>query len=377
MGEKLLFIYYQNIKAGGVAKVLAYLVNELVDEGYEIDILFLMSEHNDFYPIDSRVKKHYVDSFAHWAFAICAFNKRRLRFIPKLQAINDYIYQLGVTLLMNKWLKENHKSYDNIISCWYKLSCTLALNKNVNRKTIAWEHISYKTGNAFWNYLRRSYKNLKAIISTNIPGEKFYKTINQNSTTIYNPMDKELELQNYIPTEDKENTISVVARLDPEKNISEFINIISETQLPENWKVVIIGSGSMESEIRNQVINQNLSSKIELLGSKNMDEVYELLSKSKINCLTSNVEALPTILIQSMFFSNALVAYDCTYGPSDIINEKNGFLIPLGEKATFIDKLNYLVNNPISLDKLMKSSFEESQKWKKDAIIEKWKNVLS
>ena len=48
MGKKLLFIYYQNIKAGGVAKVLANLVNELVDNGYEIDILFLMSEHNHY-----------------------------------------------------------------------------------------------------------------------------------------------------------------------------------------------------------------------------------------------------------------------------------------------------------------------------------------
>jgi glycosyltransferase involved in cell wall biosynthesis len=378
MGKRLLFVYYQNIKAGGVAKVLTNLVNELVNEGYEIDILFLMEEHEDFYPIDSRIKKHYVNSFSYWTWSLTKFNRKRLRFIPKIHSINNYIYQLGVTLLMNQWLKENHEKYDSIISCWYKLSCTLALHKDVNHKTIAWEHISYKTGGPFYNHLRRKYySNLKAVISTNIPGEKYYRQINKNTTTIYNPMDSEVESQKHIPFEEKENTISVVARLDPEKNISEFVEIISKANLPESWRVVIIGSGSEESKIRKEVIDKNLTSTIELLGSKNMDEVYTLLRSSKINCLTSNVEALPTILIQSMFFSNALIAYNCNYGPSDIINEKNGFLIDSGDQQNFIEKLKKLTHDEELLSNLIKTSFEESHIWKKKSIINKWKLLLN
>ncbi|WP_312767504.1 glycosyltransferase [Epilithonimonas sp.] len=377
MGKKLLFIYYQNIKAGGVAKVLANLANELVSDGYQIDILFLMREHEDFYPLDSRIKKHYVDSFSFWTFKICKFNQKYLRFIPKIANINTYIYQLGVAKLMNRWLKENHMRYDNIISCWYKLSCSLALNKIVNHKTIAWEHISHTTGGPFWNRLRRFYKNLKAIISTNVPGERYYRTVNEQSTTIYNMMDSEVESQAFISPENKKNIISVVARLDPEKNISEFINIISGTDLPENWKVVIIGSGSQEDHLKKEVVEKGLYSKIELLGSKTMEEVYELLRSSKINCLTSRVEALPTILIQSMFFSNVLVAYDCNYGPSDIINSNNGFLIDLGDQQAFIGNLEKLIHDEQLLNELMRTSFEESQNWRKESIKEKWKSILS
>ena len=87
MSPKLLFIYYQNIKAGGVAKVLSNLVNELVNEGYEIDILFLMEKHDDFYPIDPRVKKHYIDSFDYWTWRLCAFNKKTSVLFQKLQAL--------------------------------------------------------------------------------------------------------------------------------------------------------------------------------------------------------------------------------------------------------------------------------------------------
>jgi len=104
--------------------------------------------------------------------------------------------------------------------------------------------------------------------------------------------------------------------------------------------------------------------------------VYELINKSKINCLTSTAEALPTILIQAMFCSNALIAYDCNYGPSDIINENNGFLIPLGDKQMFREKLEYLIMNEDVYNDLNKSSYEESQKWKKGKILEKWTEIL-
>ena len=375
MGEKLLFIYYQNIKAGGVAKVLANLVNELVDEGYEIDILFLMSEHNDFYPIDSRVKKHYVDSFAHWAFAICAFNKRRLRFIPKLQAINDYIYQLGVTLLMNKWLKENHKSYDNIISCWYKLSCTLALNKNVNRKTIAWEHTSHEVGGSLYNQLKLKYRNLKNVVVLNQNDLNYYKDITPKTVVIGNMMDEKTEAQDFIPNEQKSNLITMIARLDEEKNVLEFLEIIKESNLPQDWQVKIIGDGNQRKILENY-INENFLTHISLEGQLNSEQVKEILFKSKISCLTSLREGFGVVLIEAMFSSNALIAYDCPSGPSEIINSKNGFLIPLRNKQQFQDKLKFLIENPNTLETLMKTSFQDSQNWKKDTIIEKWKNIL-
>ena len=375
MGKKLLFIYYQNIKAGGVAKVLANLVNELVDNGYEIDILFLMSEHNDFYPIDSRVKKHYVDSFGHWAFSICAFNKRRLRFIPKLQAINDYIYQLGVTLLINKWLKENHKNYDTIISCWYKLSCTLALNKKVNKKTIAWEHTSHTVGGPLYNQLKLKYGILKNVVVLNQNDFKYYKDINPKTVVIGNMMDEKTESQDFIPNEKKGNLVTMIARLDEDKNVLEFLEIIKESNLPQDWEVKIIGDGDQRKILENY-INENSLSNVSLEGQLNSAQVKDILSKSKINCLTSLREGFGVVLIEAMFSSNALIAYDCPSGPSEIVNNENGFLIPLRDKKLFQNKLKFLIENPYTLETLMKTSFQDSQNWKKDTIIEKWKNIL-
>ena len=375
MGKKLLFIYYQNIKAGGVAKVLSNLANELVDEGYEVDILFLMAEHEDFYPLDSRIKKHYVDSFSYWTWSVVEFNRKNLRTIPKINSLNDLIYQLGITLLMNKWLKENQKKYDHIISCWYKLSCILTLNKHVNHKTIAWEHISHQVGNAFYNRLKLKYKNLSKVVVLNEDDHNFYRPINRETLTIGNMMGNETENQTFVPDQNKENLITMIARLEPEKNVLEFLEIIKDADLPTNWKINIIGDGPQKATLQNY-INEHSLINISLLGQLDAKEVHSILRKSKIHCLTSLREGFGVVLIEAMFASNALIAYDCPSGPSEIVNDNNGFLMPLRDKECFKEKLKYLIDHPNVLEDLMKTSFNESEKWKKDAVIKKWKSIL-
>ena len=124
------------------------------------------------------------------------------------------------------------------------------------------------------------------------------------------------------------------------------------------------------------VRNKNLTNIVCFTGTKTTDEISKLLDKSKILVSTSLREGLPTVLIESIFCSNVLIAYDCNYGPSDIINENNGFLIRLGDKHMFREKLEYLMMNENIYNDLNKSSYKESQKWKKDKILEKWIKIL-
>jgi hypothetical protein len=133
-------------------------------------------EKRAFLPLNSNIKVHNIDTFSHWAWKICEFNVKHLRFIPKIRNINAYIYHIGVFLMLRNWRK-NHQNYDIIISAWYKLSSFLALNKKASKKTIAWEHVTYETGGFFKDTLRRYYKNLKGIVCINSPAIEYYQTI--------------------------------------------------------------------------------------------------------------------------------------------------------------------------------------------------------
>ena len=122
-----------------------------------------------------------------------------------------------------------------------------------------------------------------------------------------------------------------------------------------------------ENQLKNRVIFH---------GTKNSNEILELLRKSKIFGFTSLKEALPTVLVEAMFCGNAIVSYNCNYGPSDIINENIGFLINLNNQQAFKTALEKLINDKSLMNKMAQDSISYSQEWKKEEILKKWNTII-
>lgn len=374
--KRILLVYYKLFKPGGVAKVLTNLANSLSEEGYTVEILLLMSKRDHFYPLNSNIKVHNIDTFSHWAWKICEFNIKYLKFIPKIRNINAYIHHIGVFLMLRNWMRKNHQNYDTIISAWYKLSSFLALNKKVNKKTVAWEHVTYETGGLlFKDTLRRYYKNLKGIVCINSPAIEHYKQYNK-TYFIPNIIGEPFENQEEINFKDKENFISFVGRLDREKNVIALLEIFKESKIPTNWKLQIIGDGSERKNLEQLVEKNELQERIIFYGTKTSEEILKLLRRSKIFGFTSLKEALPTVLVEAMFCSNAIISYNCNYGPSDIVKNNSGFLIDVNNKEDFIQKLEMLTNCDEKLEKMMENASKEAQNWKQNEILKKWQEII-
>ena len=374
--KRILLVYYKLFKPGGVAKVLTNLANSLSEEGYTVEILLLMSKRDHFYPLNSNIKVHNIDTFSHWAWKICEFNNTHLRFIPKRNNINAYIHHIGVFLMLRNWMRKNHQNYDTIISAWYKLSSFLALNKKASKKTIAWEHVTYETGGLlFKDTLRRYYKNLKGIVCINSPAIEHYKQYNK-TYFIPNIIGEPFENQEKINFKDKENFISFVGRLDREKNVIALLEIFKESKIPADWKLQIIGDGSERKNLEHFVEKNQLQDRVIFYGTKTSEEILKLLRRSKIFGFTSLKEALPTVLVEAMFCSNAIISYNCNYGPSDIVKNNSGFLIDVNNKEDFIQKLEMLTNSDEKLEKMMESASKEAQNWKQNEILKKWQEII-
>lgn len=373
--KRILLVYYKLFKPGGVAKVLTNLANSLSEEGYTVEILLMMEEKEHFYPLNSDVKVHNIDTFSHWAWKICEFNIKYLKFIPKIRNINAYIYHIGVFLMLRNWMRKNHQNYDTIISAWYKLSSFLALNKKVNKKTVAWEHVTYETGGLlFKDTLRRYYKNLKGIVCINSPAIEHYKQYNK-TYFIPNIIGEPFENQEKINFKDKENFISFVGRLDREKNVIALLEIFKKANVSKDWKLQIIGDGNEKNNLEKFVEENQLQDRVIFYGTKTSEEILKLLRRSKIFGFTSLKEALPTVLVEAMFCSNAIISYNCNYGPSDIVKNNSGFLIDVNNKEDFIQKLEMLTNSDEKLEKMMESASKEAQNWKQNEILKKWQEI--
>ena len=374
--KRILLVYYKLFKPGGLPRVFTNLANELVENGYDVDILLMMREQADFYPVHPKIKRHNIDTFSHWAWKICEFNVKYLRFVPKIRNINAYIYHIGVFLMLRNWMRKNHQNYDIIISAWYKLSSFLALNKKASKKTIAWEHVTYETGGVLYkDILRKYYKNLKGIVGINSPAIEHYKQYNK-TYFIPNIIGEPFENQEKINFKDKENFISFVGRLDREKNVIALLEIFKESKIPTNWKLQIIGDGSERKNLEQFVEKNQLQDRVIFYGTKTSEEILKLLRRSKIFGFTSLKEALPTVLVEAMFCSNAIISYNCNYGPSDIVKNNSGFLIDVNNKEDFIQKLEMLTNSDEKLEKMMENASKEAQNWKQNEILKKWQEII-
>ena len=374
--KKILLVYYKLFKPGGVAKVLTNLANSLSEDGYTVEILLMMEEREHFYPLNPNIKVHNIDTFSHWAWKICEFNVKHLRFIPKITNINAYIYHIGVFLMLKNWINKNQQNYDTIISAWYKLSSFLSLNKKANRKTIAWEHVTYQTGGILFNdILRRYYKNLKGIVCINSPAIEYYKQFNR-TYFIPNIIGEPFENQQEISFEKKENLISFVGRLDREKNVISLLEIFKEANIPSDWKLQIIGDGNEKNNLEKFVEENQLKNRVIFHGTKNSNEILELLRKSKIFGFTSLKEAFGNVLVEAIFCGNVVISYDCNYGPSDIINENIGFLINLNNQKAFKTALEKLINDKSRMNKMAQDSISYSQEWKNEEILKKWIKII-
>lgn len=378
MQKKILFIYYQNLKPGGVARVMINLANELCENDYDISILFLMEGEHTFYDINPKIKIHTVDSFRHWGFN--KVNPLLDKYLKKFRYrynLKKYVYDFGQWDVMNEWLKKNHSQFNVIISCWYKLSAQISINKKIASKTFAWEHSNFEVGGKIWgDLLRPKYKNLAGIVCINKASSHYYKTLNPNIYLIANIIGEPFESIKSVDFESKINQLIYVGRLDQEKNVSAIITIISQINL-NDFHLKIIGEGSEMENLKKQVEEKSLASKVTFTGRLPINEIKNELLKSKIFLFTSLNEAFGMVLLEAMFCGNALISYDCNYGPSDIINQNNGFLIPLNNQSFFIEKLSSVIENNTRLNDLIKTSFKDSEKWKKETALKEWKTILN
>ena len=91
--------------------------------------------------------------------------------------------------------------------------------------------------------------------------------------------------------------------------------------------------------------------------------------------MTSRFEGFPMVLIESMRCGLPVIAFDCPYGPSTIIEDgKNGFLIPYDDDDLFVEKLTYLMENPQARQQMGEYAKMSAERFSQEHVMPIWKN---
>lgn len=177
----------------------------------------------------------------------------------------------------------------------------------------------------------------------------------------------------------KENIVLSIGRLIKTKNFDQLIDIFARINL-KNWKLIIVGGDSLKQ--RNSIILQEkihklkMQNNIILAGTQKDVESY--LYRSKIFAFTSSSEGFPNVIGEAMSAGLPVVAYDCTAGPSEmIIDNRNGYLIPLFDTELFYNRLKYLMENTEQANLMGSLAKQDIQKFSIEIIGEQYYKFIT
>ena len=154
----------------------------------------------------------------------------------------------------------------------------------------------------------------------------------------------------------------------PRKGVSdliEAIRVLSNRRNQNDFKLIIAGTGSEESSLRDLVKKYGLEGKVVFTGWVSGKTKDQLLISSQVLILPSYNEGLPISILEAMSFGLPIIATDVGDVSAAVINDKNGFLVAPGD----IQKMSWAIEQILSPNLFHKMS-EESRKMIEDNFSE-------
>ncbi|MDA3469575.1 glycosyltransferase family 4 protein [Acinetobacter baumannii] len=343
--------------SGGTERVTTLIANELVEKGYNIFILNLVSGTQPFFKLDNRIE---VASL-----------------YP--QAVSMKKHLIGTILKIRNYAKNNN--IDTLIDVDSILSVfSVPALFGLKIKHICWEHFNFKVdlGSSFRRLGRRLAAHYCDYIVTLTERDKGFwqsaiKKRNAEIITIMNPS----PYKDIVNIPKKENKIILAAgRLTYQKGFDLLLKIWGNIYRDyPDWRLLIVGEGEDRADLEN-FIQDNEIKNVQLPGrTQDIDSYYR---QASIFCLSSRFEGLGMVLLEAQAYGLPIVSFDCDVGPSEIISDSlNGFLVKNNDTKAFEVKLRKLIDlsndDYISFIKNTKLNYE---KFSQEHIVEQWLLII-
>ncbi len=346
---KLLFIL-ANLNSGGAERVMSLLANQFVENGYEVEFVFL-KKNIRFYPLDQRVDVIVAEKE-------CGSGS----LIKKL-------------LWMRKYIGNNKP--DAVFAFRIAIySVTLLTLLGVKVPVIASERNDPRFYSLAWKAIQAALLPLANhfVVQTQQIKDYFPIYIQKKTDIIFNPVSEKVYS---LPNVPKEKRIISVGRLHSQKNQKMMIEAFARIsqQFPE-WKLVIYGEGPERDSLESLVssFKYQVSSRISLPGRS--ENIIDELNKSEIFAFSSDFEGMSNAMVEAFCVGLPIITTKVSGTEDIIIDGKNGFLL----KRNDIDSMEKAMRKLMSDEKLRREMGEYNKSkanlFEIEHISKQWENVL-
>ncbi len=145
-----------------------------------------------------------------------------------------------------------------------------------------------------------------------------------------------------------------VGQLERFKGILFLIEALKKVE-PQNWQLLIIGSGGTEAKVKEFVNNDNRFKFIGRIEQKDLADYYRQADLTIVPSLC--YENSPKVIDESLVANVPVIAADIG-GVSEIVKDDyNGFTFAPGNQKNLIEVLEYFLNHPQKIEELKKNCF--------------------
>ncbi|AEV29389.1 glycosyltransferase [Sphaerochaeta pleomorpha str. Grapes] len=201
-----------------------------------------------------------------------------------------------------------------------------------------------------------SYRHIFWVSKSAFEEFPFSRLLANKSSILINTMNKD-EVRRRTLLDKQEYAIDVlfIGRITYQKNPQRLIHVLHElTLLNPTVKACIVGTGTMQNELENEIRANTLQDNVSYLGY--VENPMKMLSQSKILLLTSRYEGTPMVALEAMILGIPIVSTPVD-GMLDLVaNGVTGFLSDDDHEMAV--KMNEIITNPLLLASLSKATLE-------------------
>lgn len=175
----------------------------------------------------------------------------------------------------------------------------------------------------------------------------------------------------------KGKRIITVGRLDRQKGYDILVKAYSLfiKHCPD-WHLDIYGSGIEERNLRNLITEHHLENHITINAPTRT--IYEEYLNSDFYVLSSRYEGFPLVMLEAMSCGLPCVAFDCMYGPSEVIEAgKNGLLAKNSNIEDLAAKMTWMAKHTDERVHMGREARKRMAAYKKENIMQLWLNTFS
>lgn len=348
---------------GGAERVVSNLINQLVEDDYEIIAATQWQGENEF-QLDPRIRRIHVglkpEDEAKNRLAKIALRFSYLRKLLKKEKpdlivsfarranYRSIVSSLGLGIPLITAVRQDPKSYYNSLADKILIPLLYRLPEG-------------------------------CVFQTTEQMEYFPKVLQRRARVIVNPVnDKYLGVPK---PETREKTVVQSGRLVDFKNQELLLQAFLEVHKKHpDYDLKIYGGDSLDGtkEKLEKIIRENHAQQyIKLMGACNSLE--QELPKASVYAFSSDYEGMPNALLEALVLGLPTVATDCPCGgPRTVItHEENGLLIPVGDVTAMTEGINRLIEDRVFAEQLGEKARELSGRLNNKAILAEWKQYMS